>query len=127
MSSTVDFESPRDLRILRHPRARRLGRAPRLGPQVLRGLAAGRISRSGAGGARRAVVRLPVPEKLLRMTRFGLRHVGDERSGWWERVQREMAAFVFAHVPERARELRMRLDGKRMEVVVEYELARRVG
>jgi hypothetical protein len=75
-----------------------------------------------------ARLRLPIPERILRMATFGLRHApgededGRDPSGWWRRVEREMESAVFAHVPGAARSIEMHLDAEALEVVVEYAL-----
>jgi hypothetical protein len=76
-------------------------------------------------GPDRGVLRAVVPPRLLRMTEFGLQNIADEASGWWRQVHREMEAFVSAHLPAGAVVREMRLDRRRLEVVVEYDLARR--
>ena len=72
----------------------------------------------------RAALRIAVPDRLIRMTQFGLRHAPDHESGWWLRVQDEMEAFVHAHLPRAASGVSMRLDSERMEVELEYEVPR---
>ena len=73
--------------------------------------------------AERISLRVDVPERLLRMTRFGL-DFASEASGWWRRVEDEMQALVDRHLPPRASEVEMRLDVDRLEVVLSYVPAR---
>jgi len=69
----------------------------------------------------RAVARIPIPARILRMTRFGLRHAGAG-AGWWQRVEDAMERAVFAHLPPSARDLRLALDAEALTVVAEYRL-----
>ncbi len=71
----------------------------------------------------RTRLRVEVPERILRMTRFGLRHVESDESGWWRRVEREMESFVYRHLPASASDVRLELDPDLCEVVVEYALS----
>ena len=71
------------------------------------------------------MVRVSVPDKIVRMTSYGLRQVPDElRSdlGWWRRVVDEMQEFVRAHLPPGATGVEMSLDSARIEVVLSYVL-----
>jgi hypothetical protein len=70
-------------------------------------------------GRERVSLRVDVPERLLRMTRFGL-DFASEGSGWWRRVEQEMRALVDRHLPARVSEVEMRLDVDRLEVVLSY-------
>lgn len=70
----------------------------------------------------RASIRVDVPERLLRMTRFGLDFASDEGSGWWRRVEREMQALVDSYLPAQASDVQMKLDVDRLEVVLSYQL-----
>ena len=70
----------------------------------------------------RTRLRVAVPERILRMARFGLRHVPDDDSGWWRRVEREMESFVYRHLPAKASDVRLELDADLCEIVVEYAL-----
>ena len=99
-----------------HPIAARPRRAT---PRRPRMLAAGR--RDVTQGASRVSLRIAIPERLVRMTEFGLLHASDDGSGWWRQVEREMHALVDAHVPSTARNVDLRLDPERLEVVVEYQ------
>ena len=68
-------------------------------------------------------LRVEVPERILRMAHFGLRHVESDDSGWWRRVEREMESFVYRHLPASASDVRLELDPDLCEVVVEYALS----
>lgn len=70
----------------------------------------------------RSCARIAVPDRLVRMTEFGLRHVAADSSGWWRRVELEMQALVSAHLPRAASDVRMELDPERLELVLEYAL-----
>jgi len=71
----------------------------------------------------RVSVRVAVPDRMLRMTEFGLRFVGDERqgSGWWTRVEDRMERLVAANLPVGARSVEMAIDSETLEVVLEFE------
>jgi hypothetical protein len=81
------------------------------------------LSRPGSQGSAspRTSIRVDVPDRLLRMTRFGL-DFATEGSGWWRRVEREMQALVDSHLPSRAADVQMELDVDRFEVVLSYRL-----
>jgi hypothetical protein len=93
-------------------------RAPTTAPRML-----GAGSPLAAPAARHAVTRADVPERLVRMAEFGLRHTPADESAWWRRVEREMQALVDAHLPAGARQVELRFDPTRMQVVLEYDLA----
>jgi len=80
-----------------------------------------RPARPKPAGGERMSLRVDVPDRLLRMTRFGL-DFASEGSGWWRRVEREMQELVDTHLPARAAEVEMRLDVDRLEVVLSYGL-----
>lgn len=74
---------------------------------------------------RRVVARIEVPDRLVRMTAFGLWNFDDESRAcrrWWTRVCNEMDALVGAALPRAAQRVRMQLDAERMEIVLGYEL-----
>ncbi len=81
------------------------------------------------GSRRAARLRLPLPERIVRMTWFGLEHVapgGSAERGWWRRVEREMARFVRPHLPAGALDVEMQLDPESLEVRIEYRIRERV-
>jgi len=81
------------------------------------------LARSGsAPQVERTRLRVEVPERILRMTRFGLHSVGSDDRGWWRRVEREMESFVYRHLPAKASDVRLELDANLCEIVVEYAL-----
>jgi hypothetical protein len=75
-----------------------------------------------------ASLRLRLPERIVRMAEFGLRHQPAEEAGcrdagsWWRRVERELESVVFAHIPAAAERVALYLDPDALEVVVEYAL-----
>lgn len=101
-------------------------RAPVRGGRMLRRAVATAHIRPNVGtegAVTRPTLRLPIPERVVRMTEAGLHTLASDPRGWWRRVEHEMASFVEAHLPAGARQVRMRLDADRQEVVIEYQLA----
>jgi hypothetical protein len=80
----------------------------------------------GSNG-QRASIRVDVPERLLRMTRFGLDFAAHEGSGWWRRVESEMQNLIDSHLPSQAAEVEMNLDVDRLEVVLSYRVTAATG
>lgn len=80
--------------------------------------------------AGRASVRIAVPDRMIRMTEFGLRFVRDEGGGsrWWARVAERMETLVSAHLPHDARSVEMSIemanDSGSLEVVLQYDAPR---
>ena len=95
-------------------RSRHSTRAPRIGPRMLR--SASSPSRS------RVVLRVAVPDRIVRMTRFGLQNSADD-SGWWRLVADHVESLVSSHLPQDAANVQMSLDSADLEVVLTYDLA----
>ena len=66
------------------------------------------------------VVRVAVPERIVRMVEFGLSGLSDNSRGWWRRVEAEVGEFVSAELPLRAEDVRIALDSESLEVVLEF-------
>jgi hypothetical protein len=75
--------------------------------------------------AGRVVLRLPVPEGILDMVRYGSEHPERVCGHWWRTVEERIERWVMARVPAGAEALLMTLDAERLEVVLSYRLPRR--
>ena len=69
------------------------------------------------------VVRVAVPDRIVRMFEFGLSGLSDSSRGWWRRVEQEVGEFVGAQLPRGAADVRIGLDADQLEVVLEYSQA----
>ncbi len=105
-------------------------------PQFASGGAGPIVSASQNELTRRMSARIAVPDRMIRMTEFGLRFIrdnprvdvpSDEEAGsrWWARVVDRMESLVAEHLPPGASRVEMALDSETLEVVLEYDVSLR--
>jgi hypothetical protein len=87
--------------------------APRIGPRALAAL-----------WPQRRVLRLPVPDELLAVIRFGQRHPGGAGRRFWSAVEDELQVWLRDHAPEEALRVDVSLAPGAREVIASVLLPR---
>ncbi len=92
---------------------------PRLAPRRRRSFASLPARAPGA-----SVLRLPIPDEIVRRVEFGLEaaDAGREAPAWWKQIEVRMAEFVEARLPAGAEDVELTLDDEALEVVARFRL-----
>ena len=96
-------------------------RAPRSRRRMLGGVRA--VAADDPPRRQEVLIRIAVPERIVRMVEFGLEGLSDSSRGWWRRVEREVGEFVVAQLPSGAADVSIGLNSEDLEIVLEYSQA----